>query len=221
MIKGSHHTSETRKKMSVSHIGLPAPWVSKRMKGNIPSEETRRKLSESHKGIPKPNVSKALMGHKVSLETRDKIRKSLIGHRNLTEEGRQRKRELKKLWWSKKTQDERSFYASRACAGNKGKSFPSSIEFKVRGFLIDLDIPFGGNIPFSPYIVDLLLPKHMIIIECDGEYWHSLPDKSERDKRKDEFLVGLGYQVIRITDKEINVMDPEEMKTLIEDAKTV
>lgn len=51
--------------------------------------------------------------------------------------------------------------------------------------------------------VDFVLPQRMAVIECDGKYWHSFLDVLARDRRKDEYLRKLGYQVFRFSDREI------------------
>jgi hypothetical protein len=40
------------------------------------------------------------------------------------------------------------------------------------------------------------------IIEFDGDYWHSKPDQIERDRLRDEYLTGKGYEVLRIKEGE-------------------
>ena len=109
MIKGSHHSIKTRRKMSVAHKGkecLPATReklriIGKAKGGHSCSEETRRRISISKKGNPlsaehiakivkankgrrcsnetKAKISDTLMGHKISTETKRKIQKSLKG----------------------------------------------------------------------------------------------------------------------------------------------
>ena len=46
---GTHHSEETRRRMSASQKGRTSPW-----KGKHLSEETRQKMSLAHKGKPSP-----------------------------------------------------------------------------------------------------------------------------------------------------------------------
>jgi very-short-patch-repair endonuclease len=39
---------------------------------------------------------------------------------------------------------------------------------------------------------------HNKIIEFDGDYWHSRPGVSKRDKIKDNILISMGYEVLRV-----------------------
>lgn len=49
----------------------------------------------------------------------------------------------------------------------------------------------------GPYIVDLLVPKKMLIIEVDGAV-HDDPAVRERDAHRTAYLVGLGFDLIRV-----------------------
>jgi very-short-patch-repair endonuclease len=57
------------------------------------------------------------------------------------------------------------------------------------------------------YNVDFYLQHLDLVIECDGDYWHSLPRSVERDRRKDKWLKAKGYNIIRLSESDINT-DP-------------
>lgn len=80
----------------------------------------------------------------------------------------------------------------------------SSLEEKVRKYLQSKHIQFQQEVKFAKYRADFLLTGTKIIIECDGEFWHLRPQSKIRDKRKDEYLYGLGYKVFRLTGRQIN-----------------
>lgn len=63
-------SKETRKKMSIAHLGNPSNT------GKKLSAETRRKLSEAHKG------NKVMLGRKLSAETRKKMSEAQKGSKN-------------------------------------------------------------------------------------------------------------------------------------------
>ena len=76
MMRGDHHTEETKKRISEALKGRP---------GKRPTLETRKKISDSGKGRKasketKEKFSKARMGHITSKETKEKISKTLMGH---------------------------------------------------------------------------------------------------------------------------------------------
>lgn len=54
------------------------------------------------------------------------------------------------------------------------------------------------------WVVDALVPGARIVIECDGEYWHSLPKMIERDKKKDAYLKSRKYKVFRFPEAAIH-----------------
>lgn len=53
------------------------------------------------------------------------------------------------------------------------------------------------------YTVDFAIPEDMLIIECDGVYWHNLPTQKKRDKAKDARLRRRGWTVLRLTEAAI------------------
>lgn len=52
--------------------------------------------------------------------------------------------------------------------------------------------------------LDFLLPEYNIVIECDGDYWHTLPDVEKRDKSKNAYIKACGYSLYRFWEREIN-----------------
>lgn len=53
------------------------------------------------------------------------------------------------------------------------------------------------------WVIDALIPGPRIAIECDGEYWHSLPEMVARDNKKDSYLRSRGYRVFRFPEEAI------------------
>jgi very-short-patch-repair endonuclease len=51
-------------------------------------------------------------------------------------------------------------------------------------------------------LVDFLL-SNRIVIQCDGDYWHSLKENKNRDKRQDFILSNKGYKIYRFWEHEI------------------
>jgi very-short-patch-repair endonuclease len=42
-----------------------------------------------------------------------------------------------------------------------------------------------------------------LVVFCDGDYWHNLPNYKDRDKRQNKELKKLGYKVCRLWEHEI------------------
>lgn len=81
---------------------------------------------------------------------------------------------------------------------------PTSIERRL------MDALHGCNIPYEfqyvvgdKFLCDFAFPQGMLIVECDGEYWHSTPKQRARDASKDAYLQACGYTVLRLSDKRI------------------
>jgi len=55
------------------------------------------------------------------------------------------------------------------------------------------------------YFYDFTLTELKIIIEFDGEYWHSSEEAKIRDKQKQEFIEKLGFKMIRIKESDFYV----------------
>ena len=53
-----------------------------------------------------------------------------------------------------------------------------------------------------PMELDIYLPDLKVGIEYDGDYWHSLPEMIERDKKKDNICKEKNIKLIRIKESE-------------------
>lgn len=84
-----------------------------------------------------------------------------------------------------------------------GKS--SSIELKIRQILLNNNYKFKIQLPLlNLCIPDIVFEDKKIIIQCDGDYWHSYPNGLNRDHYQDEILKDNGWTVIRFWEHEIN-----------------
>ena len=54
------------------------------------------------------------------------------------------------------------------------------------------------------YVVDILVDTPRMIVEVDGDYWHSKPENVARDIARDSHMMALGYQTVRITETDLN-----------------
>ena len=71
-------------------------------------------------------------------------------------------------------------------------------ELKKRGLLFETQKAVGNR-----FIVDAYIPKFNLVVEADGNYWHSLPKVKKRDKVKNAYLEEHGYNLLRLTGTEI------------------
>jgi len=56
--------------------------------------------------------------------------------------------------------------------------------------------------PIGPYVVDFVVQEHRLIIEVDGEH-HFTAEGMARDTRRDAWLAGVGYRVLRFNTGEL------------------
>lgn len=101
-------------------------------------------------------------------------------------------------------------FCSRKCylesrpgfADNKIKNgHRTDIEQIVEDFLISHGIPYDFEFRIGKYTVDFALSLSMVIIECDGEYWHSKGNQPQKDRERDKIISGNGWTIIRLPGK--------------------
>ncbi len=97
--------------------------------------------------------------------------------------------------------------------------FDTSIEIKIQEHLKKLGFVFYTHQYIKEikhgYQCDILIPSLKLIIECDGDYFHSYPMGTEIDHiRTKELLVG-GFNVLRLWEHEIKTMNEEDLKKRI------
>ena len=61
----------------------------------------------------------------------------------------------------------------------------------------DAGVAFRRQVPIGPYVADFMCRKADLIVEVDGEQ-HALPEQAAHDERRDAFLRGQGYTVVRV-----------------------
>lgn len=61
-------------------------------------------------------------------------------------------------------------------------------ELRVEKILCNLNIKYQKQCPIGPYVFDFCLLDHNILIEVQGEYWHSRPNNIRNDLAKFNFV---------------------------------
>lgn len=79
----------------------------------------------------------------------------------------------------------------------------TTIEITIAKLLQKMEISFVEQFPLGWYTCDFYLSKYNTIIECDGDYWHSLPKSIKRDTQKDKYLTKHSYIVLRLSEHKI------------------
>ena len=94
----------------------------------------------------------------------------------------------------------------------------TSIEVKIQNFLKQLNIEFFTHQYMHiehGYQCDVFIPSMNLVIECDGNYWHSYPTGNDLDHIRTKELLEKGFKVLRLWGFEINEMSINEFKKLI------
>jgi len=72
-------------------------------------------------------------------------------------------------------------------------SYPEKYFIEV---LNNLKVPYQREYKIGKFFADFLITENLVL-EIDG-HQHKMPDRKERDQRKDKFLIENGYKVFRI-----------------------
>jgi very-short-patch-repair endonuclease len=62
-------------------------------------------------------------------------------------------------------------------------------------------IAYEAQTRIGRYLADFYVPGKCLVIECDGDYWHS--QRVAHDGKRDAFLRGQGYGVLRLSERSI------------------
>lgn len=65
---------------------------------------------------------------------------------------------------------------------------PSSIQRLLYKYLDDLGIKYEVEYPLGFYVFDCFIPDKKLLIECQGDYWHTLPKAERNDKSKFTYI---------------------------------
>lgn len=88
---------------------------------------------------------------------------------------------------------------------NAQKINVSSIEIKVKEQLDQIGIRYihQKSVKDGKFIVDFYIPSLRLVIECNGDYWHRLPERVERDKELKRYVESTNRKIIFIWEHEI------------------
>jgi very-short-patch-repair endonuclease len=95
---------------------------------------------------------------------------------------------------------------ARIYAQTQVKTSRTSIEIKMADELNSRGIEYIDQHNLgNKFALDFFLPKYNIVIECDGNYWHTLPDVVKRDKSKNAYIKACDLSLYRFWESEINM----------------
>jgi len=170
-------TEEVKSKMSSSRI--------KHLKENSKTQKRINQILQDQFADGRKVWNKGITGYTTS-------RKGML-------QSEETKENMKKNHWSK-TQPEKFKKHYFECGVNK----PTKYELKFANFLDKKGLRYKQQVNIdNKYQVDFLISDH-IIIEIDGEWHYPKKDKlSDYDMQRDKYLKDMGYEVIHITNDEV------------------
>ena len=72
-------------------------------------------------------------------------------------------------------------------------------------------LKFRRQHPIGPYVADFFCSELQLILEIDGAV-HNNPEQRTRDRERTLFLQGLGFEVVRISNSQVE-SNPEQALT--------
>lgn len=95
-----------------------------------------------------------------------------------------------------------SYICNNIVKNKQSRKKNTDIEQIIENWLIDNKIPYQSQIPLHGITLADFLVGNTVIF-CDGDYWHSLEGRKEKDNIQSNKLTELGYTVIRLSETSI------------------
>lgn len=189
------------------------PWP----KGRKRSEEEKQKIRESNIRTAQSHESKAKRSEatKRNWQNPEYRKQQTERLKNKWKSDKDYREKMLEVQHSKKNSDETRKRMSKArieyYKEHSDSLFslkPTSIELKVKEQLDMLGVRYIQQKRINDgkrnYFLDFYIPSLRLVIECNGDYWHTLPDKIERDKNLEKYVKSTGRNIIFIWEHEIN-----------------
>lgn len=182
------------------------------------SPESIAKISRNRRGVRprdeaayRESLSKASKHLWESEEYREKVIARLndpeVKARSNTPQSRELKRAVQLRAWQRLEPDERKRrirqWSSAGTAASIKLTAGTSIERMVQAELDRLEVEYRSQASLGWYYIDFLIPSLSLCLECDGDYWHSRPERIAADVRRDGWLRRHGYRVARLSESAI------------------
>jgi len=177
-------------------------------RAHLPGANLGRKWSDEVRA----NMRKGKQAYclsEASLEWRAKLAATSKGRRH-SKESRDLMTQRQKASWDKLSKEERAERAKNWTIAGRTRQ-KTRIEYTVEMLLTAIGISFEREHRIGTFLADFFIPSKNLIIECDGEYWHSRPGAKERDARRDTWMIERGYKVLRFSEQQINQLTQNEL----------
>ena len=206
-------------------------------KGKHRSEEQRKNLSLIKKGKPNPKISMILK----ELHQKGKIKswnKGLKGIDYLKHYENGHPKGMKGYEsWNKGIKIDKEKYPTyghneqhtyqtkqkiKEARAKQNSTYTSKPEIKIQSFCKELNIEFFTHQYIKinhAYQCDILIPSLNLVVECDGNYWHKYPTRTDLDNIRTKEMIEKGFKVLRLWEVEIKEMDIRKFEELIYNIK--
>lgn len=158
--------------------------------------KTAQRLKEQWAALtPEARAQRVAAMHQIS-HSPEQIER--LRQRRQTPEARAKTANITRRIWAEHDEDMRQSRIKPMLEANL-----SSLERTVALLLDSLGLAYITQKKFGRYFVDFFVPAQRLIIECDGRYWHSLPERREHDKKRDAYFIAHGYRVLHLPEEAI------------------
>lgn len=143
------------------------------------TDECKAKMSASHIGMKMPD------------ELRERL--SIVHKKRLSKLSKEERSERCKRWQT-------------SGVISSQRTNISSIELKVMEQLDFYRIRYVHQkaLMNGMFIVDFWLPEYHLVMECNGDYWHARPERVERDRLLEDYVLSKGKDILWLWEHEIN-----------------
>ena len=188
--------------------------ISETVKKRWQEKEYREKVSNAHRHeLPeewKKNISSGMVG----IERSKKTRKKMSNYQSKRPKYVKQKQvdSWKNQWNSLSKEQQIKRLGKWIDAGHKANESgdylkPSSIEIEVKRQLDMIGVKYVQqkrvNDGERNYFLDFYIPSLRLVVEVNGDYWHSFPDRINRDKMLEKYVKSTGRNIIFIWEHEI------------------
>jgi very-short-patch-repair endonuclease/RimJ/RimL family protein N-acetyltransferase len=96
------------------------------------------------------------------------------------------------------------------------EGFKSGLEVAMENRLKLLGLEYDWQFPLDMYAWDFFLPKYSLLIDVNGEYWHSLPENVSKDKAKLTYTNRYYPKYKTLVIQEKNFLNPLRVDKILE-----
>jgi DNA mismatch endonuclease (patch repair protein) len=199
--KGKHLTEEHRRRIGEAN------------RGKHRSDEFKRKVGEASKWrwqnpeyIEKMKKRSSNKGKHFSEEWRENLSKAHKGKSHSEEQNRKMSEIMKRIWQNPE-------YIKKMRNFTYRDTKPELLFDEIAG---EFGLQMKKHYPIFGIPDRFIEPNICIFI--DGDYWHSRPDKRQRDEEVNRYLLDRGYVVLRFWEHEIKE-EPDKVREVLKHIK--